>query len=402
MLDPIPVTPRPSADATILHTVGGLQMGGVGRLLLHNVGELEGGGFTNRVCYLRPRHDMAPEFRQAGIHPTRIPYDGARSIPAATLRLTRLVRQSGANLVHTNHLLDHVLGGTAARLAGVPVIRTLHYVVAPPGERDAGPRAGLERSLSAAANRWLADHFIAVSEAVAEAHTGFSNVPPERVTVVHPGLHVQRWVREPRPEELRRIRVELGLEGAYPVLVNVGRLRPVKRQDRLVALMGQLVRERPFARLLIVGEGICRRRLERSIRDRGLESHVHLLGQRSDVREILGVSDIFVSTSDREGFGLALVEAMLAGLPVICTLTRAFTEILDSGVTGYIIPDEASLPGRVLALAAEPDLLRRMGARAREVAAERFDVARSVRRLEAVYDRVLGPSREVAEEVESR
>lgn len=374
---------------TLLHTMGGLQMGGVGNVALRNIRRLEENGFRNHICYLRPRHDLADDFAGQGIRTTYLAYTGLHSIPRVILDLVRLVRGLDVDIVHTNHKIDHLLAGLAGRVCGVPVIRTLHYVLVQEEHRDRGWRARAERWLSRLMNRRLTDHFIAVSRAAAEAHAAFSDLDEHPLTVIHPGLPVESWLEPPSAADLVRRRTELELPDGEPVLVNVGRLRPVKAQERLVALMARVAERHPGARLLILGEGPRRTALEATIRDRGLDGHIRLLGQRTDVREILAISDLFVATSEREGFGLAVVEAMLAGLPVVCTHTRAFTEIVESGTTGYLVADEEDLARRVLELLERPELREEMGRRGRELAARRFDLTTSVRRLETVYQRLL-------------
>lgn len=373
----------------VLHTVGGLHVGGVGNLLLRNLGCLDPARFRSQVCYFRPRHDLLPRFRPMGIEPIHIGYRGYWWLPVMVGRLLRLARTLRADLIHANHGIDHLVAGMVGAISGIPVIRTLHHIARPERLREDDAKDLPRRWIKKGTNRWLTDHFIAVSESVAEAHTRFSNVPADRMTVIYPGMASEDW-RAPNAERVLRMRKRLGLEDAFPVLVNVGRLRPIKRQHHLIGIMRDVVASWPRARLLIVGEGDSRARIEGEIRWSGLQSHVQLLGSRDDVREILAVSDIFVMMSDREGFGLSMVEAMLAGLPVVCSRTDAATEIVESGVTGYIASDQEAIVRRVLELAADPRLARRIGEAGRASAARRFDLERSVRALEDTYERVLG------------
>ncbi|HWW74534.1 MAG TPA: glycosyltransferase family 4 protein, partial [Pyrinomonadaceae bacterium] len=141
-------------------------------------------------------------------------------------------------------------------------------------------------------------------------------------------------------------------------------------------------------------DGSYRARLECLIAELKLEGRAHLLGQidEDEVPALLASLDLFVSASRTESFGMAMVEALACGVPVVATATEGAREIVEDGVTGSLVPvgDVNKLASAVAALLEDEGRRRRLGEGAREVAAERFDLARMVEATERVYAETLG------------
>ena len=210
------------------------------------------------------------------------------------------------------------------------------------------------------------------------------------MAVIHPGLEFAAF-QPPRSDENRRaLRRSLGLGDASPILLCVGRLEPNKGQQYWLPVMADIRRNWPDACLVLVGEGPDRTDIEATIKHFGLEGSVKLIGWRDDVPALLKITDVFVSASLTEGFGLAVLEAMAAGKPVIAYHLPALTEFVQDGVTGFLVPstDKEALGAALRKVLSEPGLMQQMGAAARE-AARKFDAGRSAARLEEIYQEVL-------------
>jgi glycosyltransferase involved in cell wall biosynthesis len=180
-------------------------------------------------------------------------------------------------------------------------------------------------------------------------------------------------VRAPAPSAPPgAVRRELGIpEGAF-VVGSVGRLARQKRYDRLLRTVASLPGE---VHCLIAGEGDERGPLTALAAELGIAGRVHLAGFRADVGDVLAALDVFVLSSDREGFANAMLEAMAAGLPVVSTDVSGAREALEPGpgepAVGIVVPrDEAALAAAIGRLAADPAGRRAMGAAA-HVRAER-------------------------------
>jgi glycosyltransferase involved in cell wall biosynthesis len=177
----------------------------------------------------------------------------------------------------------------------------------------------------------LAAARICVSQGAAADLSNISDIPIERFTVIH------NPVQPPALSESDPA-IDALWNGAERRILTVGVLKPAKNHELLIRALARL-RQTISAKLVIVGEGECRPRLEQLVRDLGLEEHVILPGYISNPWPYYASAQLFVLSSNREGFGNALVEAMLAGLPVVSTdCDSGPREILDDGKFGQLVP----------------------------------------------------------------
>lgn len=376
---------------TILHTLPDLRLGGGQLVLLGNVEHAE--RYRHVVCALRDGGDLGERFRAAGAEVVRLGAGGPASWPGAVRRLAALARD--ADIVHTNNTaIDRLLGQTAAARAHKPAVNTLHWAL--PARRRGGAGSMVERARDTIARRVArrcVRRFVAVSEIVRESWAGWVTslgLPESAITTIHPGLDLTRF--GVADETLEAVRTELSLGGRGPVLINVARLDPGKRQIDLLAMMPRVVERYPEAVLLIVGDGEERSKLGGVIAEAGLGGSIKLVGRRDDVPELLRLSDLFVFTSFSESFGLVITEAMAASLPVAAYALPAFEEIVVRGTTGELVDDKRpdALGEAVLGVLDDPSRARAMGAAGRARVEEKFEITRAVRALEGVYDDVLG------------
>jgi glycosyltransferase involved in cell wall biosynthesis len=276
--------------------------------------------------------------------------------PRPALRVRRAARE--ADLVHTHLVHADVYGALGARV----LVSTKH--------NDDPFRAGAFRYVERALAR-RASKIIAITQALARFQVERVGLPPEKVEVIHYGLDdlPGAWGSNP-PDDVPR---------DAPLLLAVCRLEPQKGVDVAIGAVDEI----PDAHLVVLGEGPQRRELEQLGGDR-----VHLLGRVPDVAAWLRRADVLVHPARWEGFGLALLEAMLASLPVVATRVSSIPEIVVDGETGLLVqPDDA----RVLAAALkrvldDPD---GYGAAGRARAQEEFSVARMADRTLALYESVL-------------
>jgi len=261
----------------------------------------------------------------------------------------RLVR-CGAELVHTNTLKAHLIGGLAARLAGLPLVWHV---------RDILPPGAARRLLHQAARR-CHPHIIAISRAVAAQFAGW----PVQCHVIPNGIPLDRFT--PGPPS-RQLRVRLGLRDGVPVICNVARLTPWKGHRTLLEALARLRAEGPAFQALIVGEVAFwddnyEQELHRLAGDLGLDDVVVWTGFRADVAQLLRLSDIFVLPSENEPFGRAIVEAMAVGLPVVACRSGGVPEIVVHEQTGLLVDpgDPEQLAGALSRLLADPQEARLM------------------------------------------
>jgi glycosyltransferase involved in cell wall biosynthesis len=396
------VLPDGSPVLNVLHTVRSLRLDGVGKVIVRNLAHGDHERFRHYVCSLRDESGLTEECRAVGVEPVFLGHRGMRSIPITLVRLVRLIRALRIDVVHTNRTLDFALAGLAARLCGVPVISSIHWLgrlEEHPEDRDRQPwiRRWSEMTATVVLHRLLATRVIAVSRAVKASYGSLPGFPVDRTEVVYPGAPMSGCSASEAATDALRSR--LGLDRATPILLNVGRLDVVKGQLKLVPMMRAVREQLRDAKLLIAGEGELRGRLQAEIAREGLSDAIVLLGARSDVDALLQISDALVVSSDSEAFGLPLLEAMRAGKPVVTTDAGGVSELVDDGVNGYVVArdDPAAMATAVLRVLTEPGKGQQMGRAGRQLAEARFDLRASVRRLEALYREVARPVRREAE-----
>jgi glycosyltransferase involved in cell wall biosynthesis len=362
---------------SIVHVLSSFGVGGQERVALDLAIGQKQRGHQVSVISLAPPPDgaMADEFREHGIAVDRVEKRGEGLDPTLVPRLARLLRQIRAQVVHTHNPLPLIYGAPAARLAGAVAIHTKH------GRNPAGGANRLLRRIAAQ----LASAFVAVSEITAAQARDQHDAPRKRMHTIPNGIRLDRY--HPDVEARAAARVELGLGDAW-VIGHVGRLDSYKNQAMLVRAMAPLLSSR--VRLVIVGDGPTRGEVEAAVAALPEPRWVVMTGRRMDVPRLMPAFDVFAMSSHTEGLPLVVPEAMAAGLPIVSTAVGGIPTVVDEGKTGLLVTvDERALHQALAALAADPERTRAMGARAREVALERYDYSRMVDAYLALYQDAL-------------
>lgn len=313
-----------------------------------------------------------------GLDPVLLESD--RSFDVAYLvGLIRLLRRSGADLVHAHLLASGVYGSLAAGLCGLPAVCTFHGTV------DVEPASALT-DLKLRLLDLLGTRVVCVSEDLRRRICAPSPLDAEEATVIHNGIDVDRY-RTAGDGGFRR---ELGVEPDDVLVGAVGNVRPAKNYELFLEVAERLHGGDSRYRFVVVGDNDNElgRALEPSCSARGLEEVVSFVGLRDDVPEILADLDVYLLTSSTEGFSLTTVEAMASGLPVVATRCGGPEEIIEDGVDGRLVEAGSAdaLVGAVRELAASPEAVRRMGRRARRKAAAEFSIERMVDGYAALYE----------------
>jgi glycosyltransferase involved in cell wall biosynthesis len=300
----------------------------------------------------------------------------------ALRQLYRLIRAGGYDVVHTHSTKAGVLGRLAARAARTPLIVHTHHGVPFPLTRSLQSRAW------AATERLLArftDHVVCVGDVLRAEMAALGVVPEAKLVTIHSGIEFSEYRPRRSVEATRRA---LRVETAWPVIGSIGRLCQQKAQPLLVDAVARLRGRYPDMRLLLAGDGPLRATLERQIAAHGLAGVVHLLGERDDIADVLGVLHIYAMSSRWEGVGRAMTEAMYWGLPVVATAVNGVTELAMDGRTALVVPpgDAPALARAIDRLAADRALAGRLGAEARRTVLGLMGADRMVASIEALYD----------------
>ncbi len=193
------------------------------------------------------------------------------------------------------------------------------------------------------------------------------------------------------------VRAELGIPQDAALLTSVGMFVPWKRHEDFLAMIHVLRKRRCGVRGLLAGDDLFEENeeyfamLRKTAAGLDLGEAVAFTGYRDDIPRLLAASDVFVSASDGEPFGRAVVEAMAAGLPVVATASGAKSELVEDGATGFLVPRGSigAMASACERLLDDAGLRRRMGERGRERARESFDIRRTAGEIEAIYREIL-------------
>jgi glycosyltransferase involved in cell wall biosynthesis len=232
---------------------------------------------------------------------------------------------------------------------------------------------------------YLCDTTICVSDAVRRTVIEDYGYPAARTVTVHNGIDVKYYRRAGTFRD--EVRAALDLRRDDQVLVYVARLGRLKRIDVLLRTVSAMSRERASLKCLIVGGGPAENDLKAQMRTLGLSNRVQFVGHHDDVRPYLEVADVYVSSSEREGFGLALVEAMAYELPCVATNIGGHDEILSKPGTGLLVAPGSpeKLAHGIAYVLDHPAEAQAMGIAARRVVEDRFDIERMVTQLVEIF-----------------
>ncbi|HEX7134178.1 MAG TPA: GNAT family N-acetyltransferase [Iamia sp.] len=366
----------------VLWLVKGLGRGGTERIITLAARHADPERFAVEVAYVQPWKDaVVADVEAAGV-PVHLLGSGG-STRGWTLRLQRLLAQRRYALVHTHSPLP------AAVARALPGGRRAAFVHT---EHSAWSRYVAPTRVANRATFGRNRHVFAVSEGVARsiARPGWVRgvrMPP--VEVLYHGIDEAEVRRGPAARHAGR--ATLGLPDDAVVVGTVGNLAPKKDHHSLIEAFAGLAAGWPAAHLVIVGGGPLEDELRDRARTTGLAGRVHLLGQRPDVAELLPAFDVFALSSRHEGLGLAVVEAMASGVPVVATEVDGVPEVVTHDVDGVLVP-----PGRpdrlataIADLLGDPERAGRLAA-AGVASSARFSIPAAVTRIEQVYDEVLG------------
>ena len=342
--------------------------------------ELDPARFERILCVTRPSpRQLVEQIEAAGVRVIQL---GRRSRLDlwSWRRLVGLLRRERVEILHSHKFGSNVWAAAIARIARVPVFVAHEHTWSYEGQRH---RRFLDRRLISR----TAAVVLTVSEADRRRMIEIEGVDPAKVEYLPSG------VRPHAPPGRRRLREELGVGAATPLVGTVCGLRPQKALDVLVRAASRLAEQVPDVRVLILGEGPERERLEALIGALGLGSTVTLLGvwPPDEVADFVDALDVGVLSSDFEGMPLAVMELMAAGKPVVATAVGGVPDLVLDGVTGLLVPprDADALAAGLGALLDDPARRAALGEAGRERQRSEFDFGRMVRRLEERYEELL-------------
>jgi glycosyltransferase involved in cell wall biosynthesis len=379
----------------VLHVIDSLAPGGgaENRFVEELLGFSDRSG--QRVVFLFERDQLAAPLRDAGIPVQGLGLRaarGGRTFPWAAVKLVRIIRAHRPEVVHTSLFHANVAGQLAAWVSGVPVVSSFVQSGDPElraqltGGLQGRRRAGVIRAVAAWVARRSGARYRAITSYAGESNATAMRLDPARVRVIPRGVALER-------AGAAADRGRFGLPEGVPLIVNVARQEPQKGHVRLVEAFALVRDQVPGAHLAIVGtEGAATPAIREAIGRLGLDRAVTLVGWRPDVPVLLASADAFAFSSTVEGLGSVVLEALLAGLPVVAVDIPPVRAITDDGRLATLVPadDVAAFATALLAALAVGRQPESAGAR---WVREEYDGARVGPRVEAYLAEVAATAR---------
>lgn len=374
----------------VLHVITDTNFGGAGRYLTYLLSQSAFDGIDVSVAC--PDGELGKRLDAMGIRRIAISGRDVSHSPRLTRELYSLLGRERPDIVHTHSSLS---GRIAARLRRIPVVYTKHGQT--PGGGRTGTSSGrnpLVRALNRIAARALSDKIIAVSGRVRDELVD-SGIDPRMVVAIPNGIDLSPYKKD---EKVRRADcagstdiedVRLGPDGERRRILigSLARLSREKGIDVMLDAAKLVLASDPSVRFVIGGTGPLEDKIRCKIWDLRLEPYVKMVGFVEDVPGFLSKLDLFVLPSDSEGIGLAVMEAMAAGLPVVATEVGGVPEVVSDGQTGLLVPPRQPklLAQAIVRLLVDPDLAKSMGIAGQDRVGALFDAKVMAEKTVAVY-----------------
>lgn len=379
----------------VIHLIEGLGSGGAERLLYTNLKHFDRARLENEVVTV---FSAADYWRQPildlGVPVSTLDCRSLRDVMTGVSRLRKEIARFKPDLIHTHLWAANIIGRIAGFLTKVPVISSIHNPEYEPEVFTDTPQLNpkklfVARNLDKLTARLGCRKMLAVSRYVKESASRHLDFPLEKIEVLYNPVDVSDLcdgVFRARADVLR----ELNLPPASIILLNVARVAPQKGLLYAIQALAEIRRETPEAHLISIGgkdDAEWLRRLEKEVETLGLETCVHLLGSRRDVKDFLYNCDLFVFPSVFEGLGIALTEAMAVGRACVASDIKPLDEFVTDGVDGMLFPprNPTALAQTIENLLADKKKRETIGAAAREKALSLFQPQPAADKLTEIY-----------------
>lgn len=373
----------PARRTRILHVVYSFAIGGLENVIVQLINRLPADKFEHIVLSLTTISDFKNRITQSGVQFIELNKPPGHAVPLYP-KIYRLLRRLRPDVLHTCNLAALEVT-PLAWLARVPLRVHAEHGWDAHDPHGANPRYRTLRKLY----KPFVSHYVTVSQDLAVYLRQAIGVPLGRQSLIANGVDANAF--SPAKGTLPAVPGCPFTPGENWLVGTVGRLQTVKNQPLLARAFVQMVQSHPEAgaraRLVIVGEGPLRQAVQDILASAGLQHLAWLAGARDDVAAIMRTLDCFALPSQAEGTSCTLQEAMACGLPVVATAVGGTPDLVEEGVTGYLVPsdDIHAMAQALWRCYADSDTSRVLGATARARALANFGLDGMVKRYQALF-----------------
>jgi glycosyltransferase involved in cell wall biosynthesis len=372
--------PGRAARIRVLNLLTNFHIGGTERQVANIAQRLDSSRFDLHLACLRNSGELLEELKDLDVPRPEFRIGSLYSVSTLieAIRMFRYLRRNRIQLVHSYGIYPNIFTVPVARLAGVPIVIA--------SIRDRGDiLKPWQRKLQKVVCK-LADCILVNAATIRDAliEQGYK---PDNIEVIPNGVVP---AKAPRSSGIG-IREELGLPPSAPIVLVFSRLNRMKGVEYFLEAALQVSKRFADVRFVIAGDGAARAELQEYANRLGIASSVLFTGFRTDLPLLLKEADISVLPSLSEGLSNSILEAMLAGVPVIATDVGGNPEIVEDGVTGLLVPvrDSAALAKAMIRMFEEPGIRVQFGAAGRRRIATVFSMDGSLASVERLYERLI-------------
>ena len=310
-------------------------------------------------------------------------FKGFSANPMVAFRVSHICKRENLDLIHVHDSHAHTFAVLSTVISNnqLPIIvsRRVDFPI------QSGPISTFKY------NHPRISKILCVSSAIKDVMMP-SIEDPTKLEVVYSGVDLSKFDREGLPPSLRE---ELGLDSDVLLIGNVAALAPHKDYATFIRTAKCVIESGAKVHFLAIGDGPSRKVVEECIAEFGMEKHITLLGFRDDIIDILPQLDIFLITSETEGLGTSILDAQVAGVPIVATKAGGIIEVVqqeENGLSAEVADDEM-LAEQVLRYVNDTGLRIKMAEAAKE-SVKKFSKTETAKRTKVVYELVLGATRD--------
>ena len=374
------VSENADARPRVLHLITSFEIGGTERQAVELLKRLDPERYDVRLAVIRNEGPFYREIEARFPDVPEFPLTSFYNVNAIKqlVRLRRLMMRERIDILHTHDFYSGLIGGVAARLAGVRVLAAQRHL------KLSGRRV---HKVGMRLIHRLAHRILVNSEAIQDRILEHDDALREKIVIVRNGVEPATILRAQARAELKR---ELGTGDAVKLIGIAARLQPVKGHRFFLEAAAAALGNEPDAHFVLVGDGPLRPVLEKQAKHLGIADRVHLLGDRTDVAQLIPAFDLLVLSSLHEGLPNAVMEAMAARVPVVATAVGGTKELISDDETGYLAApgDASALADRILFAFRDPNSANVVEAASARIT-NTFGMDRMVDSVGRLYDELM-------------